>query len=75
MGALLACLALGLSIAITLNIPEIRDTFHNHDTRPRIGAAFYIASTTVAYGLALWIIVAAALLLKDVVQFMLQRAA
>ena len=56
MGLLAACLFIGLTVAIGCNIPEIRYTLESHQTRPAFATVAYLTTTTIAYGVALWLL-------------------
>ena len=55
MWLLATCLLIGLTVAIGCNIPEIRLTLEGHQARPALGTVAYLTTTTIAYGVALWI--------------------
>lgn len=62
---MLACFAMGLAIAVGQNIPEIRDTIHDRHGHPYIGTASYLATTSISYGLVLWLVTVAILALAE----------
>jgi hypothetical protein len=64
----LFCFAMGLAIAVGQNIPEIRDTIHDRHGHPYIGTASYLATTSLSYGLILWLIAMAMLCMTDLAQ-------
>jgi hypothetical protein len=56
MWQLATCLFIGLTVAIGCNIPEIRLTLESHQARPAFGTVAYLTTTTIAYGVALWLL-------------------
>jgi hypothetical protein len=53
---LATCLLIGMTVAIGCNIPEIRLTLASHQARPAFGTVAYLMTTTIAYGVVLWLL-------------------
>jgi hypothetical protein len=68
MAVLITCLTMGFIIAVSQNIPEIRDTLKDRNGHPYIGTASYLATASFSYGLILWLLAIAALGLSELMK-------
>jgi hypothetical protein len=65
MVTLLVCLAAGFAVALAFNFPDLYDLYRAPDGQPYTGVVVYLASSSLGYGLAIWALAVAMLVIVE----------